>query len=116
MPRGVLPPAGYFPVSADRPGRMRCCVPHCRHTTKVNSGKEWICRDHWRLASPEARAELFTLRHRWRVAVKRRPQFARYWEWPPGHASRQIAVRFLRRLDESWTRCKSEAIERAAGI
>jgi len=36
-------------------GRLPCCVPFCRRTTKAGRFSEWICGKHWPLVPPELR-------------------------------------------------------------
>ncbi len=75
--------------------RVRCCVPFCRRTTKLQHD-EWICGAHWTTVPREARVVFFRAKRR----VTRNPTDERLWS-----AYRTI-----------WRRLKRYAIERATGL
>lgn len=80
----------------DMVGRLRCCVPGCGRTFKVDDSDEVICGKHWRLADLKLRRLVTKVRRR-----------AKRVGW-----SHQLQA-----LDNRlWLKGKSQAIERAMGI
>lgn len=79
--------------------RMRCCVPHCKRTTRRNNpavvwpDNAWICAEHWQAAAPIMR----------RVKARARRLLRK---------DEAMLSRFLRIS----SRCTRAAIERAMGI
>lgn len=81
--------------------RISCVVPFCRRTTKrLWETQEWVCGIHWRLVPREMRQRLF----KYRRLVNR--MFTR------GVPNQRAKAR----ESDQWEKCKSAAIERAAGI
>ena len=80
--------------------RLPCSVPFCRRTTAAGRFAEWICARHWLLVSPATKA-----RKRKAARLLRQARL-RGLEKPMIEA----------RSAHVWERCKTEAIERAAGI
>lgn len=91
--------------------RVACCVPFCRRTRKPDCS-EWICGPHWLAVPAHIRRRKFKLFRRYRH------QFGdQFWgAFPPGSKKRLMAVKLDRLCLKAWDRCKSAAIERAAGI
>ncbi len=95
--------------------RLSCCVPYCRCTTKRNVS-EWICGKHWRLVPRKLRSDYASAKRIARRLVARKPAYREWWAYPGGSSNRLAAVALRRRLDRLWDRCKTAAIEGAAGI
>lgn len=79
-----------------RIGRLRCSVPGCGRTFRVDDCEEVICGRHWRLADRRLR-QLVT-----KVLIK-----GRRHGWPD---------RLLRLHGRLWQKGKAQAIERAMGL
>lgn len=99
-----------------KPGRIACCVPFCRRTLRNDRGfAEWICGKHW------AAVRKVTKRRR-RIAERAAERAcarldALYIECGFFNEAQLTRIRAARRLSAAlWDRCKTEAIERAAGI
>lgn len=99
-----------------KPGRIACCVPFCRRTLRNDRGfAEWICGKHW------AAVRKVTKRRRRiaeRAAARASERFDKLYQeqggfYEPQFQRIQVANRLAAAL---WERCKTEAIERAAGI
>ena len=84
-------------TAKDMTGRLRCSVPGCGRTFKVEEGvDEVVCGKHWRLADLRLR----------RLVTKVRRK-ARKLGWSDA----------LLRLDHKlWNRGREQAIERAMGL
>jgi len=88
-------------------GRIRCAVPYCGHTRgqrkgqpKLRRGDEWVCSEHWRLVDPATKH----MKRRWERKARKLQPTDKLYEFAK------------RNVDYWWSRCKTEAIERAAGI
>lgn len=96
-----------------KPGRARCAVPFCRRTAAEAKGyvdQGFLCGTHWRLRSPETRAE-------WRALdriIRRNP--GPFWDHPPNSGARLIRLAIEREHVALWERTKAEVIEVAMGI
>lgn len=95
--------------------RIRCCVPFCRRTTG-EPFREWICAKHWSMVPRTVRAVWSREKRQARRIIARKPIYREYWNLPPGASDRLAAVRLWRRYDAAWERCKTAAIEAAAGV
>jgi hypothetical protein len=98
-----------------KPGRIPCVVPFWRRTAneaKYPPGTEIICGKHWRMAPATWRRRRSKLER----IYSRRFGDSPFWEFPAGTPKRIEAVRLDRLINALWERCKTEAIERAAGI
>ena len=93
--------------------RIHCCVPFCRRTTKDDGHvSEFLCSNHWPTISPHLRRRESKLR---RLYKRRFGDYA-FWHFPAGSPKRIEALKLRRLYEKAWERCKSQAIERAAGI
>lgn len=89
------------------PGRISCCVPHCRRTRKPDVKiSEWICGVHWTSTSKIDRTRYRLFKRQWRAACAD--------SWGGWKAAEAIEIREL--ADRYWELLKAEAIQRAAGI
>jgi len=95
--------------------RVACCVPFCRRTTSADTS-EWLCPNHWRIVQPSIKQAYFRTLLRMRKVLRRKPQYRRYWELPPGSPARMSAIDMWARYRSAWAKCKRDAIEGAAGI
>ncbi|WP_316227853.1 hypothetical protein [Bradyrhizobium sp. SZCCHNR3015] len=97
-----------------KPGRIPCVIPFCRRTadaTKYGEDTVIICGKHWRMASATLRRRRSKLERRYR----RRFGDQNAWDMPAG-TEREEAIRLQTLIHDLWERCKSQAIEAAAGI
>lgn len=94
------------------PGRIACCVPFCRRTTRAGGFEEWICGNHWRSVPRTLRARKTRLIRRYR---RRHGDRAPHL-YASGSPERIDAVKNDQLLRTIWDRCKAAAIEAAAGI
>lgn len=78
-------------------GRLRCLVPGCGRTFKVEAHvEETICGRHWRFAD-----------RRSRLLLSRVHRKAKRVGW---------SMALVRLADRLWLKCKTQAIERAMGL
>lgn len=91
--------------------RISCCIPFCRRTTK-HECQEWICGKHWPLVPRHMRRRDSKLV---RLYLRRYGKTS-FWQMPAGSPQRIAAIKLSRICETSWTACKKQAIERAAGI
>ena len=93
--------------------RLSCCVPYCRRSRHNREGfSAWICGKHWMAVSAVQRRRYYKMRRQYR----RRFGDNSFWCYPAGSTDRIAAARMDKVLSRMWERCKSEAIEIAAGI
>lgn len=99
-----------------KPDRIACLVPFCRRTLRNDGGfAEWICGKHW------AAVRKVTKRRR-RIAERAARRASErfdtlYMEQGGVYEPQFQRVMAAKRLSAAlWDRCKTEAIERAAGI
>lgn len=97
--------------------RVACLVPFCRRTTaRFRPPTEWLCQDHWKLVPMWLKSRRRKVR---RLAKKVEDRFlAAYTAQGQTYtAGQHIQVCAAMDLAEKvWVRCKTVAIERAAGI
>lgn len=96
--------------------RAKCLVPYCRRTSgRVPPAHEWICSDHWK---PVSRATKRYRARSKRILKKAEARMQRLQATQGGLTNVQLRVLDWahRQEDLSWEKCKSEAIEKAAGI
>jgi hypothetical protein len=86
---------------APKPNRIPCVVPFCGRT-RAGAGFEWICMIHWPMVDRALRRRL----GRCRRLIKKAHLLGREGVVAALNAS----------FDRTWASCKSQAIERAAGI
>lgn len=97
-------------------GRVRCCVPFCRRTTKGEETPfEWVCSDHWRAVPRKMKAFKRRAKAKWKRAAERRDALTGIDD--PRYEP-VMAELFMARARSRWiwARCKREAIERGMGI
>ena len=74
-------------------GRLMCCVPFCKRTTKRTTGSEWICSKHWRLVDQPHRRVYSRRWRRYRRDGTGVVQVDRLWFWIKRHAiARAMAI------------------------
>lgn len=94
-----------------KPGRIPCCVPFCRRTSKDDGidGQEVICGKHYRAANKTLRRRYAKLRRRVEAAMDRSPESCSAQE-------RTNTIQAYCRLEVMWGEIKRQAIEAAVGI
>ncbi len=103
--------------------RLRCCVPHCKHTRgprkgdtePLREGGEWICGKHWMALPKQTRRVRYRVERQVEKAVAAEPLVREWWRLPKGEA-RIAALNLWRRYDRIWQACKKQAIEIGMGI
>lgn len=116
-----------------KPGRVQCCVPHCRRTVaaeRIGSHTEWICSNHWplvpkRLRSLKIKSDRAYERAK-EVFYRLFHECDEYARSHNGTVSDESSKRLheandrrekeCRRCRRLWDRCKRRAIETAMGI
>lgn len=97
--------------------RITCCIPYCKRTLRNDKGyKEWICGKHWPLVPRTSKSDYAREKRIARKIVARKPLYREWWKYPGGSSDRLAAIRMWKKLDETWERCKQQAIEAAMGI
>lgn len=93
-----------------KPGRIPCCVPFCRRTSKADGGAtEVICAKHYRVTNK-------TLRRRYRKHQRRYSALVEgvTAQLPPD--LHDEAVRLSDMLESEWSELKRQSIDAAMGI
>lgn len=99
-----------------QPGRIACLVPFCRRTRRADSSfSEWICAKHWAAVKKETKKRRrLAERAAARACARLDALYIKSGFFTEAQLTR---IRAARRLSAAlWNRCKTEAIERAAGI
>lgn len=102
--------AGAFVTRAPwpRPGRVACCIPHCRRTAPKErhpDSSEIMCAGHWRMASKRARKL-----HNGRIRQADRMSALIASGALAGPASAQASDLCYNALCRSWDRVKREVV------
>lgn len=104
---------------APKPGRLACCVPFCRRTTRADrwpGSLEWICAPHWRHVSRDKKVAQKALRKEHegiRSEIEAASSAGDGIGLDAAFARRGEA---FDRSDALWERCRAEAVEAGAGI
>lgn len=96
--------------------RCPCIVPYCRRTTgRVSPAHEWICSDHWKPVSRHTKRRRALAKRLLKRATARATKLeAQQGGLTDAQIKQWEAVADLE--ESTWTCCKAEAIEKAAGI